>query len=109
MAPNVDHTYEQLTDEDGAPFALSETDGIRICIFDERNIDLSEVEDGGTGLYAAVTPVLKVIDRANLDPVRIAARELVTLLCQNLAPIRHAIPGEAYDGIVAAIEELERQ
>jgi hypothetical protein len=45
----------------------------------------------------------------NRDPFRIASRKLITLLRQNLAPIRHAISGETYDGIAAAIEEIEKQ
>jgi hypothetical protein len=49
------------------------------------------------------------VEDGSLDPFRIASRKLVTILRQNLAPIRHAVPGETYDGIMAAIEDIEGQ
>jgi hypothetical protein len=52
---------------------------------------------------------LPKLEDGSLDPFRVSSRKLVALLRQNLVPIRHAIPGETYDGIVAAIDEIEWQ
>lgn len=64
-------------------------------------------EDDYCDHTAHIADVLAVIDRANLDPVRIVARELGREIRRNLDPIRHCVPGAHYGDIIAQLKKLE--
>jgi hypothetical protein len=97
-----------IDSDDGAAF-IAGVEGHRVDISTYKPKCLVVTVDEDAAGIVDIRDALAIIDRHNLDPFRVASRKLVTLLRQNLAPIRHAIPGEAYDAIVAAIEEIEGQ
>lgn len=55
----------------------------------------------------SVADAIALIDRANLDPVRVAARRLTHELRRNLDVVRFAVPGAHYDNIIENLKELE--
>lgn len=79
MASELAPGSEWMTDtEDGAEFiADSEGHRIDITVYEPKCVMLTVDEE--TAAAADVRDVLAIIDRAGLDPVRTAARELVEL------------------------------
>jgi hypothetical protein len=104
----ADGSEWMIDNEDGAAF-IAGSEGHRIDISSYKPQCLVVTVDEEAAGIVDARDALAIIDKYNLDPFRTASRKLATLLRQNLAPIRHAIPGETYDGIVAAIEEIEWQ
>jgi precorrin-6B methylase 2 len=80
MASELAPDSEWRTDpEDGGEFVAGiEGHRIEISVFEPKCLVMTIDEDAAG--VADIRDVLAVIDKANLDPVRIAARELVTAI-----------------------------